>query len=65
MANRRFPKCEDMVKIIKGNKAKTYENWELKVKRAPFVFDRDIVAQLEGVRGYVSIKNLEIVKYCD
>lgn len=65
MANRRLPKRGDIVKIVKGNKAKTYENRELKIKGAPFVFDRDIVAQLEGVRGYVSVKNLEIVNYCD
>ncbi|WP_244832979.1 hypothetical protein [Clostridium sp. BJN0001] len=65
MSNRRLPKVGDTV-ILKGcPNAITYKDKKFKVKRAPFLFNKKIVAQLSGLRGYVPIKNLEIVKYCD
>lgn len=62
MANKRFPQAGDKVKIVNCKRAEKYRNKEILVKKSAFVFDRDIVAQLEGVKTYIPIKNLEIVK---
>lgn len=62
MANKRFPKVGDKVKIVNCKRAEKYKGKEILVKKAAFVFDRDIVAQLEGVKTYIPIRNLEIVK---
>ena len=61
MANKRFPKTGDKVKFVNCKKAKQYEGKQFIVKRAPFVCDRQLVATVEGLRGYIPIKNLEIV----
>lgn len=67
MGNRRTPQVGDKVILINCKKAesKCYKDKELRVKQAPFVFDRDIVAEVENVKSYVPVRNLEIVKYCD
>lgn len=62
MANKRFPEAGDKVKIVNCKRAEKYKDKEMTVKRAPFIFDREIVAQLDGVRAYVPVRNLEIVK---
>ena len=62
MANKRFPKVGDKVKIVNCKRAEKYKGKEILVKKSAFVFDRDIVAQLEGVKTYIPIRNLEIVK---
>lgn len=62
MSNTRFPKAGDIVKLINCKRAKQYEGKQFTVKRAPFVCDRQIVAVLDGIRGYIPIKNLEIIK---
>ena len=61
MANKRFPKTGDKVKFINCKRAKQYGDKEFTIKRAPFICDRQLVATLEGLRGYIPIKNLEIV----
>ena len=61
MANRRFPQSGDTVKLINCKRAEQYGDKKFKVKRAPFVFDRQMVVALEGIRGYIPIKNLEII----
>lgn len=60
--NKRFPKKGDTVKIVNCKLADKYKDRELTVKRAPFVFDRQIVVQIEGIRVYFPIKNLEIIE---
>lgn len=67
MANKRMLKAGDKVKLIKCKRAesKTYKGKEFTVKRAPFIFDRDIVAEIRGVRGYIPVRYLEIVNNCD
>lgn len=62
MANTRFPKAGDTVKLINCKRAEQYQGKEFIVKRAPFVCDRQLVAVLNGLRGYIPIKNLEIIK---
>ena len=61
MANNRFPKVGDKVKIIDCKRAEKYNGKEILVKKSAFVFDRDIVAQLEGVKTYIPVRNLEII----
>ena len=46
MANKRFPKAGDTVKLINCKKAEQYQGKEFIVKRAPFVCDRQLVAVL-------------------
>jgi hypothetical protein len=62
MANSRLPKAGDKVKIVNCKRAEKYKDKEMTVKRSPFIFDRDIVAQLDGVRAYVPVRNLKIIK---
>ncbi|MVX62260.1 hypothetical protein GKZ28_00910 [Clostridium chromiireducens] len=62
MANNRFPKVGDKVKIIDCKRAEKYNGKEILVKKSAFVFDREIVAQLEGVKTYIPVRNLEIIK---
>ncbi|MBS6486395.1 hypothetical protein [Veillonella sp.] len=62
MANTRFPKAGDTVRIINCKRAEQYQGKEFIVKRAPFVCDRQKVAVIDGLRGYIPIKNLEIIK---
>lgn len=62
MANNRFPKVGDKVKIVNCKRAEKYKGKEMIVKRASFLFDREIVAQLDGVRTYIPVRNLEIIK---
>lgn len=62
MSNTRFPKAGDIVKLINYKKAEQYQGKEFIVKRAPFVCDRQLVAVLNGIMGYIPIKNLEIIK---
>ncbi|CAG9705738.1 hypothetical protein [Clostridium neonatale] len=61
MANRRFPKVGETVRLINCERAKKYKDKVFKVKRAPFVVDRDIAAEVEGVRGYIPVRYLEII----
>lgn len=61
MANKKFPKTGDKVKVINCKRAQQYKDRVFTVKRAPFICDRQIVATLDGLRGYIPIKNLEIV----
>lgn len=61
MANKRFPKIGDKVKIINCKRAEKYKDQVMTVTKSSFVFDRDIVVQLEGVKGYISTRNLEII----
>lgn len=60
--NKRFPKKGDIVRIVNCKLADQYKDKELIVKRAHFVFDRQIVVQIEGIRVYIPIKNLEIIE---
>lgn len=62
MAKNRFPKVGDKVKIVNCKRADKYKGKEILVKKSAFVFDRDIVAQLDGVKSYIPIRNLEIIK---
>lgn len=61
MANKRLPKAGDTVKLVNCKRAEQYGDKEFKIKRSPFVCDRQLVATVEGLRGYIPIKNLEIV----
>lgn len=62
MANKRFPKVGETVKLVNCARAKKYKDKTFKIKRAPFVVDRDIAAELEGLRGYIPVRYLEIVE---
>lgn len=62
MGNKRFPKVGDKVKIINCKRAEKYKSKEMIVKKSAFVFDRDIVVQLEGAKAYVPVRDLEIIK---
>lgn len=62
MSNKKLPKAGDKVKIVNCRAAKTYKDRIFTVKASPHVFDRKLVAVLDGCRGYFEAKNLEIVK---
>lgn len=62
MPNKRFPKVGETVKLINCERAKKYKDKTFKVKRAPFVVDRDIAVEVEGLRGYIPVRYLDIVK---
>ncbi len=61
MANKKFPKVGDRVKIVNCKRAEKYKNQIMEVTKSSFVFDRDIVAELKGVKAYVPARNLEII----
>lgn len=62
MTNKRFPKAGDKVKIVNWRRAEKYKDKVMVVKKSAFVFDRNIVAEIEGIKAYIPIKNLQILK---
>lgn len=59
MANSRFPRAEDKVKILNSKK---HKDRIFTVKQGPVLFDRHLAVVLKEIRGYYNIKNLQIVE---
>lgn len=59
MANSRFPRTGDKVKILNSKK---HKDRIFTVKQGPVLFDRHLAVVLKEVRGYYNIKNIQIVE---
>lgn len=59
MANSRFPRTGDKVKILNSKK---HKDRIFTVKQGPVLFDRHLAVVLREIRGYYNIKNLQIVE---
>lgn len=61
MANKRFPRTGDTV-LVDHNEFKKFKGRKLKVIHGPLIVNRKIVVQVKGIRGYVPVKYLQIVR---
>lgn len=59
MANSRFPRTGDKVKILNSKK---HKDRIFTVKQGPVLFDRHLAVVLKEIRGYYNIKNLKIIE---
>lgn len=59
MANSRFPRTGDKVKILNSKK---HKDRIFTVKQGLVLFDRHLAVVLREIRGYYNIKNLQIVE---